>query len=104
MIKSRIYQSIWEECTNLFIIGLEIALNEMLKSKNEKINHKCDYCENCKDRELYRCRYGKIETIEEEIINKYKENDINNGNNRKFSFEINSINSDNFDYFENYEF
>ena len=44
MIKSRIYQSIWEECTNLFIIGLEIALNEMLKSKNEKINHKCDYC------------------------------------------------------------
>ena len=103
MIKSRIYQSIWEECTNLFIIGLEIALNEMLKSKNEKINHKCDYCENCKDRELYRCRYGKIETIEEEIINKYKENDIYNGNNRKFSFEINSINSDNFDYFEKNE-
>ena len=103
MIKSRIYQSIWEECTHLFIIGLEIALNEMLKSKNAKINHKCDYCDNCKDRELYRCRYGKIETIEEEIINKYKENDINNGNNRKFSFEINSINSDNFDYFEKNE-
>ena len=103
MIKSRIYQSIWEECTHLFIIGLEIALNEMLKSKNAKINHKCDYCDNCKDRELYRCRYGKIETIEEEIINKYKENDIYNGNNRKFSFEINSINSDNFDYFEKNE-
>ena len=103
MIKNRIYQSIWEECTNLFIIGLEIALNEILKSKNEKINHKCNYCKNCKDRELYRCRYGKIETIEEEIINKFKENDINMSNNRKFSFEINSINSDNFDYFEKNE-
>ena len=97
MIKSRLYQSIFEECINIFVIGLEISLNEILK--NDQKVHKCNNCEKCKEREIYRFKYGKIETIEEEIINKF--NDYNKNNNkRKLSF--NSF-SDNLELFEKNE-
>ncbi len=85
IIKSRYYKIIWEEYINLFIIGLKISLNETLNTKNTEYIHKCNNCINCKERELYKCKYGKIETIEKEIINQYKENDYNDKNYFKFS-------------------
>ena len=85
MIKCKSYTLICEECINLFIIGLKIALNEILINKNTNFIHKCNNCINCKERELYRCKYSKIETIEEEIINKYKENNYNYKNFCNFS-------------------
>ena len=85
IIKSRYYKIIWEEYINLFIIGLKISLNETLNTQNTEYIHKCNNCINCKERELYKCKYGKIETIEKEIINQYKENDYNDKNYFKFS-------------------
>ena len=102
IVKSRCYQQAWEECCRLFEIGIELAFTEKIYPKRS-FAHFCggdNKCKKCQDREIYRNKCGKIETIEEEILRRY------NNSNRKKSYEYTSSSEDdrqmnNYDLFMN---
>ena len=97
IVKSRCYQQAWEECCRLFEIGMEIAFTEKLYSKRS-LPHFCrtdNKCQRCQDKEMYKNKSGKIETIEEEILKRYN-------NMRKKSYEYTSSSEDD-RQFNNYD-
>ena len=97
IVKSRSYQQAWEECCRLFEIGIELAFTEQLYPKRS-FAHFCNEnnkCQRCQNKETYKNKCGKIETIEEEILRRYNTN-------RKKSYEYTSSSEDD-KLFNNYD-